>query len=136
MLKFYTDSQNVECWFRKGRCPAFPFNRILEAVFHLEIALGSKIQCEWVPSDDQKADPFTRGEKHNFFDRSVLNSKHNKKRARSTKKVKISVVRHTREVINTLTKVVAVANYDFEIIDFTSTDHTILVSPQHTYKPH
>ena len=60
ILRFKTDSTNVENWFRKGRCPFFSFNRILEAVFHIEITLGSKIRCEWVPSEAQKADSFTR----------------------------------------------------------------------------
>ena len=134
ILVFYTDSQNVECWFRKGRCPAFPFNRVLEAIFHLEIALGSKIHCEWVPSEKQKADPFTRGEKHAFLDKEVRISR--RKKARITKKVKFSAVKHSQLTINTLAKVIAVANYDFEIIDFTSADYTILVSPQHIYKLH
>ena len=53
-----------------------------------------------------------------------------------TEKVKRPVVQHTKEVINTLAKVIAVADYDFKIIDYTSTDHTILVFPQHTCKPH
>jgi hypothetical protein len=134
ILLFYTDSQNVECWFRKGRCPAFPFNRILEAVFHIEIALGSKIHCDWVPSDDQKADPFTRGVKHVFLDRTMRLSK--RKKARVTKKIEFSAVKHSRRAIDTLARVIATADYDFETIDFASADYTILVSPQHIYKPH
>ena len=59
-----------------------------------------------------------------------------RKKARTTKKVKFSAVKHSQLAIDTLARVVAVANYDFEIIDFTSADYTILVSPQHIYKPH
>ena len=59
-----------------------------------------------------------------------------RKKARTTKKVKFSAVKHSQLAIDTLTRVAAVANYDFEIIDFTSADYTILVSPQHICKPH
>lgn len=35
-ITFKCDNSNVVSWFNKGRCPFYPWNRLLEMVFHLE----------------------------------------------------------------------------------------------------
>ena len=55
------DNLNVCQWFQKGRVRYYPWNHCLEFIFLLEMVLQCRIILEWVPSMDQKADPFTRG---------------------------------------------------------------------------
>ena len=58
---FKCDNANVVMWLLKGRCRFFPWNHLLEFVFLFELVMQCKVIVEWVASDDQKADPYTRG---------------------------------------------------------------------------
>jgi hypothetical protein len=55
------DNLNVCQWFQKGRVRYYPWNHCLEFIFLLEMVLQCRLILQWVPSLEQKADPYTRG---------------------------------------------------------------------------
>ena len=75
VLVFKSDNSNVVSWMNAGRIKYMPWNRLLEAVFILELILQCKIITEWV--EQQRADPLTRGIlKHTFNGRTLKARKH------------------------------------------------------------
>ena len=61
------DNANVVSWFAKGRCRYYPWNKLLEFIFLIELILQCRIVVEWVGSDHQEADGLTRGIMHTCF---------------------------------------------------------------------
>ena len=138
-----SDSTNVVAWFTKGRCPTYPFNRVLEAIFHLEITMGVRFRAEWVPSAKQKADCLTRGSKHFSFKsiRRRKKSKNTKHQTDDRISRRLKVQRHSKEAIRIMAKAVALGQYNFDMIDFDKRDFTVIVRTlpptlQHTFKQH
>ena len=56
------DNQNCVAWLNKGRIPFYPWNRLLEFLFIIELLFQCRFVCEWVETEKQLADGLTRGE--------------------------------------------------------------------------